>query len=260
MLSRLLSIHDVVVIAHRGGSRLRPENTMAAFDHAASLGVDGLECDVHLSRDGEPVVIHDATLDRTTSDTGPVAERTAEELADVDAGFHFADGPRFPYRGAGLGVPRLSDLLARHPGLPLVIEIKGGAPETARRVLEVVRAAGALDRVLVGSFSDGPLAEVRRMAPAVPTSASRLEVQDAVRRSLLRLTPRAPGYAIIQAPYRLRGRKVFGRGFVRAARRAGIPVQAWIVDLEDDMRRLLDWGVTGLISDRPDVALRVVNE
>ena len=91
MIRRLLSLTEPAVIAHRGGSKLRPENTLAAFDHAASLGVDGLECDVHLSRDGEPVVIHDPTLDRTTDASGPVSALTADELARVDAGYRFGE-------------------------------------------------------------------------------------------------------------------------------------------------------------------------
>lgn len=257
-ISRFLSLVDVVVIAHRGGSKLRPENTMAAFDHAAALGVDGLECDVHLARDGEPVVIHDPTLDRTTDASGPVANRTSEELAAVDAGFRFERDGETPYRGAGIGVPRLADLLARHSTLPFVIEIKGDHQETAVRVLDVIEAAGALDRVLVAGFSDAVLDEVRRRAPRVPTSASRYEVQAALRRSFFRLRPRRPRYQLMQAPYRFRGRTVFGEAFVRAVRRGGLAVQAWIVDEEADMRRLLTWGVSGLISDRPDVALQVV--
>src|SRR5215510_2479468 len=101
----------VAAIAHRGGSKLRPENTLAAFDHALSLGVDGLECDVHLSSDGEPVVIHDPTLDRTTDATGPVSAQTAKTLAGVDAGAKFAAGDARPYCGAGIGVPRLAEVL-----------------------------------------------------------------------------------------------------------------------------------------------------
>src|SRR5215510_15145809 len=95
----------VAAIAHRGGSRLRPENTLASFDHAVELGVDGLECDVHLSSDGEPVVIHDPTLDRTTNATGPVSERSALELSRVDAGYQFGATDGRPYQGGGLGVP-----------------------------------------------------------------------------------------------------------------------------------------------------------
>jgi glycerophosphoryl diester phosphodiesterase len=81
--SRLLSLTDVTAIAHRGGSKLRPENTMVAFDHAVAIGADAIECDVHLSHDGEVVVIHDPTLDRTTDATGPVSARTARELASA---------------------------------------------------------------------------------------------------------------------------------------------------------------------------------
>src|SRR5262245_7223078 len=127
----LVSLTDLVAIAHRGGSKLRPENTAVAFEHASTLGVDGFECDVHLSKDGEPVVIHDPTLDRTTDATGPVRALTAAELARVDAGHHFNPVAGFPFRGKAGGVPRLVDLLSRHRDLPWIIEIKGDRTETA---------------------------------------------------------------------------------------------------------------------------------
>lgn len=258
MITRLLSLDEVSVIAHRGGSKLRPENTMAAFDHAASLGVDGIECDVHLAADGVPVVIHDPTLDRTTDASGPVAARTSSELDRVDAGCRFGPSDGFPFRGAGFGVPRLADVLARHATLPCVIEIKGEHPDAAARVLDVVDSVGARERVIVGAFSHRILTEIRRLAPAIPTSASGREVRSALWRSRVCLTPRHPAYRLVQAPFRLGGRQVFGRHFVRAVRRAQIPFQAWIIDTEPDMTALLDWGVTGLISDRPDTAMRVV--
>ncbi len=90
----LLSFDRVVAIAHRGGSALRPENTILAFDHAVSLGVDGLECDVQLSRDDEVVVIHDPTVQRTTDGTGAVRDFTADELARLDAGAQFGPDRR----------------------------------------------------------------------------------------------------------------------------------------------------------------------
>jgi glycerophosphoryl diester phosphodiesterase len=254
---RLLSLDDVSVIAHRGGSSLRPENTMAAFDHAAALGVDAIECDVHLSRDGEPVVIHDATLDRTTDASGPVGERTAAELVRLDAGFRFGADGQTPFRGAGYGVPTLAEVLDRHPALAVVVELKGRRPDLAERVLQVVRDAGAAGRVVVGGYDQGVLEHIRRRAPEVVTSASEDELRSAVRRSRLWMGPGRHDYRLVQAPYRLEGRPVFGRTFVRAVRRADLPVQAWIVDAEGDIRRLLDWGVTGIISDCPDVALRV---
>src|SRR5215472_3119853 len=120
----LLARDRVVAIAHRGGSALRPENTLAAFDHALTLGVDGLECDVHLSSDDEIVVIHDDTLTRTTDLTGRVASHTARELARADAGCHFHEAAGAPFRGRGIGVPRLVDLLERTPTTPVTIELK----------------------------------------------------------------------------------------------------------------------------------------
>ncbi len=257
MLSRLLSVTAVSAIAHRGGSKLRPENTTAAFDHAAALGVDGMECDVQLSRDGVPVVIHDATLDRTTEARGPVSARSAAELARLDAGHHFGPEAGFPFRERGFGIPALDDVLARHPTVPFVVEIKGDDPSAVRPVLDVIDRAGARERTIIGGFSQDVLDQVRRLAPDLPTSASRAEVRSALRRTRMFLTPRVNGFRLFQAPYYFRGRRVFGRRFVAGARRTGLPIQAWIVDEEADMQRLVEWGVTGLISDRPDVAVRV---
>jgi glycerophosphoryl diester phosphodiesterase len=258
LAARLLSLDTPIAVAHRGGSRLRPENTLAAFDHGAALGADAFECDVHLSKDDEVVVIHDPTLDRTTDATGPVAARSARELAEVDAGFNFRGAEGHPYRGRGIGVPTLRELLTRHPSMPVIVEIKGDDPRTARRTVEVIREVGAVERVVIGGFSRVVLDVVRREAPEIPTGASGPEVRSAVRRATFGLAPRPSPFEVFHAPFIWFGKQRFGRRFVRAARRAGRPVQAWIVDREDHMRTLLDWGVTGLISDRPDVAVEVV--
>lgn len=260
MPSTLLSLDAPVVIAHRGGSKLRPENTMAAFEHAAALGVDAIECDVHLSRDGEVVVIHDATLDRTTDARGPVSAMTASELARVDAAASFVglDGTA-GYRGAGIGVPRFVDVLGRFPSLPVVVEIKGDDPEVAARVLEVIARTGSSERVIVGGFSHAVLGAVRRIAPAVATSASSAEARSALRRSWCWMAPARSGARLFQLPLRLGRRRVLTRRLVRCAHRAGLPVQAWVVDDADEMRMLIAWGVTGIITDRPDVALSVVH-
>jgi glycerophosphoryl diester phosphodiesterase len=264
MVARLLSPSRPVAIAHRGGSRLRPENTMLAFDHARALGVDALECDVRLSRDREPVVIHDETLDRTTDARGPVSALTADELERVDAAYHFSDGfsdgSRWPFRGSGVGVPRLVTMLEHAAALPVIVEIKGEDPETARRVLDVVAATQASHRVIIGGFSRHVLDVVRAREPAIPTSASMAEVQTALRRAYVLLRPRPTGYRLFQVPVRFRGRRILRRTFVRTFLRAGVPVQAWIVDDPDEMRMLIEWGVTGLISDRPDLAVSVVRD
>src|SRR5260221_5286316 len=127
-----------LVYAHRGGSKLRPENTVLAFDHGLSLGADGLEFDVHLSRDGVVVIHHDTTLDRTTNGRGPLTALTADELARLDAAYNFLAPhpaapahPTQPFRGAAGGIPRLDDVLRRYPSIPLIIELKLNDPELA---------------------------------------------------------------------------------------------------------------------------------
>ena len=237
---------------------MRPENTLAAFDHAVALGVDAIECDVHLSREGEVVVIHDATLERTTDATGPVAGLTAAQLARVDAGFHLGPAEGFPFRGLGIGVPTLHELLERYRDVPVIVEIKGQDTAVAARTAAVIREHDAVRRVIVGGFSHAVLEEARRRLPDLVTSASSLEARRALTRSYFWLPPSRPAFGVFQMPFRLRGRQMFRRSFVRVARRAHLPVQAWIVDDPDDMRQLIGWGVTGVISDRPDLAVDVV--
>jgi glycerophosphoryl diester phosphodiesterase len=246
-----------VAIAHRGGSALRPENSMAAVAHALALGVDAIECDVHLSRDGEPVVIHDATLDRTTDATGPVTALSADQLARVDAAYWFGRESGFPFRGQGIGVPRLATLLAETADRPVIVEIKGDDPRVALRALEVIDAAGASDRVVVAGFSHRVLSAVRRRVDRIVTSASKDEVRSAVRLAAVGLGPWRPRFQIFQAPVRFGDRRVLTPRLVGRLAAAHIPVQAWIVDDETEMRTLLGWGVTGLISDRPDRAIVV---
>jgi glycerophosphoryl diester phosphodiesterase len=256
-VSEFVSLGRVVAVAHRGGSKLRPENTIAAFEHGLALGADAIECDVHLSRDGDVVIIHDPTLDRTTDATGLVVERTARELAEVDAGYRFGADAGFGYRGRGFGVPRLADVLERFGTQPVVIEIKGDRLETAERTLDVIGRAGAADRVIVGGFNQAVLDVVREHAPEIVTSASLDEARAAIAAGEAWEPGRAPVFQLFQVPFRLDGQQRFGEPFVRAARRAGLPVHAWIVDTPDDMRELLAWGVTGIISDRPDLAVVV---
>lgn len=248
-----------LVFAHRGGSRLAPENTLAAFDRAASEGVDGLELDVRLSRDGEVVVCHDARVDRTTDASGAVAGMTAAELARLDAGYRFVDGQRaYPFRGCGLGIPTLREVLQRHPDRRVIVELKDGDARLAVATLEVLRSAGAVDRACVGSFHQGALAEVRAREPRLATSAAQREVRAALYRSWFNWFPRSVPYTALQVPERREATRVVSRRFVRGAHRAGVAVQVWVVDGPDDIRRLLGWGVDGIITDRPDVAVPTV--
>jgi glycerophosphoryl diester phosphodiesterase len=245
------------VFAHRGGARLAPENTIAAFDNGLALGVDGLELDVQLASDGVPVVIHDHTLERTTDRTGPVHALTADDLARVDAGHRFERDGVFAFRGQGSGVPRLDTVLARYPGTRLIIEMKGGQPELARAVARAIRRAAAVDRVCVGSFYQRSIAILRAEAPEIVTSASQPEARWTLHRSWVRwpwIGPRP--YVAFQVPEFTGRLKVVSPAFVRQVHREGQVLQVWVVNDEADIIRLLDWGVDGIISDRPDVAVR----
>ena len=239
---------------------------MEAFDAGLALGADGLELDVRLSRDGAVVVHHDATVDRTTNGQGEVAARTADELSRLDAGHHFARTGAdalphaHPYRGRGIGVPTLSAVLSRHRQARVIIELKLNHPELAAAAVEVVRRADAVDRVCFGSFGLRVLRTVRAIEPAVATSAAHEEVRWALYRSWCRWPVRHPRYAGYQVPEWSGRTHVVSRRFVEAAHRAGLGVQVWTVDREDDARRLLGWGVDALITDRPDLIVPLVQE
>jgi len=212
---------------------------MAAFDNGIALGADGLELDVRLSRDGRVVVHHDRTLDRTTALTGPIARCTADELNDA-------------------AVPLLSDVLGRHRDARVIIELKENRPEMARAVVDVVRAADAVERVCVGSFGRRALREVRALEPAIATSAAREEVRWALYRSWCRWPVARAAYGGYQVPEIAGTTRVVSPRFVDDAHAAGLAVHVWTVDTEADARRLLEWGVDGLITDRPDVMVPIV--
>jgi glycerophosphoryl diester phosphodiesterase len=249
-----------LVFAHRGGRALGPENTLPAFDLGLGAGADGLEFDVHLSRDGIPVVHHDMTLDRCTNARGPVAERTADELARVDAAYRFAPELGFPWRGRGAAVPTLAEVLTRYPAVPMVVEVKSATDGTARAVVEVIRRADAVAQVCVGSFSVDLLRAVRRLEPAIATGAARQETQWALYRSWVGLGLGRVGYRAFQVPEFAGRLRVVSPALIRCAHESGLAFQVWTVNERRDMWRLLDWGVDALISDRPDVAVEVRDE
>ena len=248
-----------LVFAHRGGAALAPENTVAAFDRGLALGADGLELDVRLSRDGVVVVHHDRRVDRTTDLRGFLSSFTADELARADAGANFDIQGARPFRGRGIGVPTLESVLSRYRDCRIVIEMKVNSAELARAVVACVRAAGAEDRVCLGSFGSRVLRAARDLAPAIATSAAREEVRWALYRCWCRWPVSRVRYSGYQIP-ELAGRmRVVSPRFIDAAHRAGLGVQVWIVNAEADARRLLEWGVDALVTDRPDAIVPLVH-
>jgi len=252
----LISDHPLF-FAHRGGSALAPENTLVAFERGLSYGADALETDVHTTRDGEIVVIHDATVDRTTNGSGPVAAYTLDELQGLDAGFRFTpDGGRtYPFRGTGVTIPTLREALARFPSTRVNIEMKAGSPESEEHLWRIIQELGAQDRVLVASFALTPLARFRALTKGrVATAATMPEMRVFLLAAYTwRLRWLQPAYDALQVPQTWRRVPIVTSRTVVAAHELGLAVHVWTVNERARMERLLALGVDGLMSDRPDI-------
>lgn len=249
-----------LLIAHRGGSALAPENTLLAFDRALRWwGADILEIDVQPTRDAHAVVIHDSQLDRTTDASGAVAERTLAELRVVDAGFRFSpDGGRsFPFRGRGIGISTLAEVLDAFPAARVNVEIKAAAAQPA--VLAAIRAARAERRVLIAASRPEDREGAREFSG--PVSASSREFAWFYLWHRLGLAGlHRPSVDAFQMPDRHHGRPLPTPRLVCDAHRWNVPVHVWTVDDPERMRELLAWGVDGVITDRPDRLARLLHE
>lgn len=256
---------------HRGARGLAPENTMVGFRRAAAVGVDVLELDVRLTRDGEVVVMHDATVERTTDRAGPgpglVSELTFAQLSELDAGYRFTPdgGQTFPYRGQGVRVPRLAEVLESFPDHLLTVELKRGTPrEVVDRTVALVRER-APTRVIMASEEHALLKAVRRQAPELVTSFSGREVRDYYllsRVCLATLLFRSPG-RLLQMPLwsdhdHDRGLRLVHQGLLCAAHAQGRVVHVWTINDPVTMRELIDLGVDGITTDRPDLLAQVL--
>ncbi|MDQ3183205.1 MAG: glycerophosphodiester phosphodiesterase [Actinomycetota bacterium] len=253
-----------VNLAHRGASSLAPENTIKAFRLAVEAGAGGLELDVHLTRDGHVVVLHDATVDRTTDGEGPVSEMTIDELCGFDAGYNFSlDGELArPYRGRGVRVPTLEEVLREFPGVAVNIDIKAGRPGIEGAVFGVLREADALGRVLVVSTPHATVKRFRKVSGGhVSTGASKWEIGVFYLLSRLRLDRLVrPAYDALQVPLRHRGITLVTSRFIRAAHDRGVRVDVWTINQANEMRRLLDLGADVIMTDRPRTLAEVLRE
>jgi len=253
---------ELQVMAHQGGDRVWPSNTLYAFEQAAQLGVDVLELDVHTSLDGELVVIHDDTVDRTTNGTGVVKETLLADLQLLDAGFRWSPerlGQSFPYRGQGLRVPTLIELFEAFPEYKINIEIKQLEPSIAAQLCDLIRIQARETDVMVGSFHAEAMKDFRQRCPEVATSATPAEIRNfyiLTRLSLARLA-RAPAEAL-QVPEYQGDLQIVSERFIRAAHRKNMQVHVWTVDEVSDMERLISLGVDGIVTDRPDRLMRAL--
>jgi len=245
-----LSQSGPIAFAHRGGAGEAPENTLAAFELAVDLGYRYLETDAHLTRDGVLVAFHDERLDRVTDRRGAIAELTIAEVEAADAGYTFTpDGGRtFPFRGHGIRVPRLEEILARWPDVRINIDPKS-EPCVAPLAALLDRLAG-WERVCIGSFSDSRLREIRalgrgRACTSMGPRAVALARLAAASGRMARL-----GADCIQVPIRRGLLPLVTERFLKAAHRSRLPVHVWTINDEAAMENLLALGVDGIMSDR----------
>ncbi len=241
------------VIAHRGGARQWPGETLFAFEQALALGVDVIEMDVHSTKDDVLVLMHNPTVDETTEGSGPVHGFKFEDLRKLDAGYRWtADGKTFPFRGQGIRVPTLEEILERFPGQRMNIEIKQTEPNIVGAFAEMIRKHKMRDKVLVAAMSDKVMEEFRRVEPDVATSAARMELIKFV--AMSKLSPssvKAPATDSIQVKSKFSFLPIMSARVVRAAHRLGLPIHAWTVNDLADMRRVISLGVDGIITDFP---------
>ena len=251
----LRGLKPPIVVAHRGGAALRPENTLVAFRHAVGLGTDILEMDLQVTADDVLVVLHDATVDRTTNGMGPVRSLPLRDVQALDGAYRWTpDGDRtFPYRGQGVTIPTLAEVLDALPGARLSVELKPEASAFAKALCALIDEKQAEPRVLVASQDTAAVETFRAACPAVATGATADEAVRFVRSTVVPLVPDARIPALmLQLPERYRGIPVLSESVVSGAHAQGVQVHAWTINEEADMRRVLALGVDGIVTDRPD--------
>ena len=252
-----------IVIGHRGCAGEAPENTLASFERALADGAAVLETDVHITRDGEPVLIHDDEVDRISDGSGRVAEFDLAGLQKLDAAHQFSrDGGRsHPERGRGHRVPSLREALAAFPGARFNLELKEDLPGLVENTLAAVVEAGRCDTTLLTSGDDRVMrslrAQVAREKRKPALGASPAEVAGfAV--SALRGEPPPAGPMALQVPTEFAGRPLATPAFVAHAHRHGVQVHVWTINEPDEMERLLDLGVDGIVTDFPALLVSVL--
>lgn len=266
----------VIAFAHQGGSFEGPSSTLRAISHALEAGASAIELDVHATKDRRMVVCHDATVDRTTNHRGAIAELTLAQLAEMDNAYWWIDGDvvtrgrapeEYPYRGRApedrtFAVATLEEVARSFPGVLLNLDIKSTAPlvEPYEALLaDELRRLSIDESVIVASFHDDALQRFRTLAPGVATSGATNETVTFYF-SHLEGTPVVPPVVALQVPSRLGDVEVVGESFVDAAHRAGVAVHVWTINEREEMVRLLELGVDGIVSDRPSVLAGVLVE
>ncbi|MCZ2126487.1 MAG: glycerophosphodiester phosphodiesterase [Anaerolineales bacterium] len=253
--------HRPLVIAHQGGDNVWPGETMYAYQHAAELGADVLEMDIHITKDGEIILMHDETVDRTTDGSGEIESMTLAELKTLDAAYNWSldGGATHPYRGQGLQIVALKEIFQAFPHYRMTIEIKKTRASMAKPFCDLIRQYDMQDKVVVASFMDDKLKEFRAECPEVATSSAKNETTVFVLLSKVYLGGfYSPKFQSLQVPEESSGITIMTPAFVRAAHERNIAVEPWTIDDAQTIRKFADWGVDGIMTDRPDVMIETL--
>lgn len=257
-----------MVIAHQGGEMLAPSNTMSAFQGAVDMGVDALEFDIHITKDGHLVAIHDPTVDRTTNGTGTVDDLTLEEIQALDAGFNFEDlNGEKTYRGKGTSIPTVDEIFTAFPNMKMVIEIKDDIPanrieEAAGNLWTLIEKHGKKDQVLVVAFDQeivDTFAEISHGKTAL--AGGRQEIKNfVILHTLFLRNFYSPNVDAFQIPVREGNIDLTSKKYIEGAHRRGIDVHYWTIDDKKTMEELIIKGADGIITNRPDLMLELLEE
>jgi len=228
---------------------------MEAFSRTVGLGYRWIETDIHVTADGVVVCLHDPTLERTTNGEGEVTRLPWREVRELDAGYtHHADRG-LPFRGRGVRIPSLEEVATAFPDLRMVLELK--ADHTEEPLLRLIRRLRLGDRVIIGSFSDARLARMRELSNGeIATSTGEKEVARLVRAAWVGRRAHTRN-AALQIPPRSGLTPLVTRRTVKAYHRMGLQVHVWTINQPARMERLLDRGVDGIMTDRPDLLKEV---
>jgi glycerophosphoryl diester phosphodiesterase len=249
-----------LVIPHAGGDGLFPENTIFAYEQSRAIGGDVIDADVFLTADGIPVAFHDSTLDRTTNGNGRVQDHTYAELATLDAGWDFERQGEFPFRGQGIGIPTIESVLTAFPDMLITLDLKDQRIDVVDPLCSLMRRLGT-ETVYVGIDTDQQVERFREVCPEVRTSGTDAE------RQAMRVAREAndTNFATNQLVSQPRFRADDGTPRVTPETLAfshslDIAVLTYVVDDPDDMADLIEMGIDGIYTRRPDLLVALLTE
>lgn len=250
-----------LVIAHRGGSALAPENTLEAFDASTKVGADVLELDVRQTKDGHLVVFHDATIERTTNGKGKISELTLEQVKALDAGYNWSrDGKTFPFRNKGVKVPELKEVFERFPQKLVNAEAKFSAPSPAMPICDLIKSFRREDKTIFAAISKSVQKQFRAECPNVATSASAFEGFEFLAMYKMGLISHfSAEMQALQIPFNLFGIKVVDKSFIEAAHARGLQIHVFTVNNSEEISKYINSEVDGIMTDRPDVLVNQIS-